>query len=54
MGQPRSIQRKSVCVLGQSEQLLRSRLRVLEAANPRYGYRRLHVLLAREGYRDES
>jgi len=48
VGQPRSTQRKPAGVLAQAEQHLRSRLRVLSAATPRYGYRRLHVLLARE------
>jgi len=31
------------------ENLLRLRLRELAAARPRFGYRRLHVLLRREG-----
>ena len=30
--------------------LLRQRLRELAAERPRYGYRRLHVLLVREGH----
>ncbi len=33
------------------EQHLRARLRDLAAKHPRYGYRRLGVLLARDGYR---
>ena len=33
-----------------AEQHLRARLRELAAARPRYGYRRLHALLLRDGY----
>ena len=51
-GEPqRSTQRKPARIPVQGEQILRSRLRVLADENPRYGYPRLHVLLAREGYR---
>ena len=32
------------------EQHLRSQLRLLAGANPRFGYRRLHALLIRQGY----
>ncbi len=31
---------------------LRKRLRELAASRPRYGYRRLHTLLRREGFKD--
>ncbi len=50
-GQPRSTQRLSPAPVPDAEQLLRARLRDLAAEHPRYGYRRLGVLLAREGYR---
>ncbi len=48
--QPRSTQRKSAPLPGDWEQHLRSQLRALAGTNPRYGYRRLHALLVRQGY----
>ncbi len=48
--QPRSTQRLSPTVPSDYEQTLRARLRELAAARPRYGYRRLHALLVREGF----
>lgn len=48
--QPRSTQRLSPTVPSDYEQTLRPRLRELAAARPRYGYRRLHALLVREGF----
>lgn len=51
VGQPRSTQRLAPSPVPDAEQHLRGRLRNLAAAHPRYGYRRLHALLAREGYR---
>ncbi len=50
VGQPRSTQRKPAPLPGDREQHLRSQLRLLAEANPRYGYRRLHALLVRQGY----
>ena len=51
VGQPRSTQRLPRTAVPDAEQHLRRRLRDLAAVHPRYGYRRLGVLLAREGYR---
>lgn len=51
VGQPRSTQRLAPAPMPDAEQHLRARLRDLAAEHPRYGYRRLGVLLAREGYR---
>jgi putative transposase len=51
VGQPRSTQRLAPAPVPDAEQHLRARLRDLAAAHPRYGYRRLGVLLARAGYR---
>ncbi len=48
--QPRSTQRSNRTVPPAPERRLRSRLRKLAKDNPRYGYRRLHALLLREGY----
>jgi putative transposase len=48
--QPRSTQRSPRSVPPVPEQQLRARLRQLAKDNPRYGYRRLHALLLREGY----
>lgn len=48
---PRSTQRLAPALVPDAEQRLRARLRGLAAAHPRYGYRRLGVLLAREGFR---
>lgn len=45
MGQYRSVQRYRSCK--SRDEALRMRLRELAGARPRYGYRRLHVLLAR-------
>ena len=50
IGQPRSTQRLARSVPAAAEQQLRARLRQLARDNPRYGYRRLHALLAREGH----
>lgn len=48
--QPRSTQRLPRSVPPVPEQQLRARLRQLAKDNPRYGYRRLHALLIREGH----
>ena len=48
--QPRSTQRLPRAVPAAPERRLRARLRELARDNPRYGYRRLHVLLLREGF----
>jgi transposase InsO family protein len=50
VGQPRSTQRKGAPIPGDWEQHLRAQLRALAGAHPRYGYRRLHALLIRQGY----
>ena len=50
VGQPRSTQRMPATLPTPAEQHLRARLRELATARPRYGYRRLHALLTREGY----
>jgi putative transposase len=50
VGQPRPTQRKPALAPGDWEQHLRAQLRALAGANPRYGYRRLHELLIRQGY----
>ena len=50
IGQPRSTQRRPAPVPGTEEENLRSRLRVLARAHPRYGYRRMTTILRREGY----
>ena len=49
LGQHRSTQRHQVrsCDL---EAQLRSRIKALAVAHPRYGYRRIHVLLLRDGF----
>ena len=48
--QPRSTQRLARVAPPAPERWLRSRLRKLAKAHPRYGYRRLHALLLREGF----
>ena len=48
--QPRSTQRRPAPVPGTEEEHLRSRLRDLARAHPRYGYRRMTTILRREGY----
>ena len=48
--QPRSTQRLPRSVPLVPQQQLRARLRQLAKDNPRYGYRRLHALLTREGH----
>ncbi len=48
--QPRSTQRRPALVPGTEEEHLRSRLRELARAHPRYGYRRMTTILRREGY----
>lgn len=50
-GQPRSTQRLAPAPVPDAEQHLRARLPDLAAAHPGYGYRRLQVLLAWEGFR---
>jgi putative transposase len=50
MDQPRSTQRLPVPQPSPFEKELRNRLRALASKNPRYGYRRLHPLLLREGF----
>ena len=50
VGQPRATQRMSPALPTPVEQQLRERLRALAGAHPRYGYRRLHALLNREGF----
>jgi putative transposase len=50
IGQPRSTQRLPRAAPAEPEQHLRARLRQLAQDNPRYGYRRLHALLVREGH----
>jgi putative transposase len=49
VGQHRSSQRHCRAHLGDEAQL-RARLHVLARRHPRYGYRRIHVLLTREGW----
>jgi len=48
--QPRSTQRLARVAPPAPERRLRARLRALAKAHPRYGYRRLHALLLREGF----
>ena len=48
--QPRSTQRLARVVPPAPERRIRARLRALAKAHPRYGYRRLHALLIREGF----
>jgi len=48
--QPRSTQRLPRAVPAAPERRLRARLRELAKDNPRYGYRRLHALLLRDGF----
>jgi len=48
--QPRFTQRLSPVVPCDFEQALRARLRELAKARPRFGYRRLHAPLVREGF----
>ena len=50
VGQPRSTQRMPATLPTPAEQHLRARLREPATTRPRYGYRRLHALLTREGY----
>jgi putative transposase len=50
LGQSRSTQRRPAPVPGAEEEHLRSRLRELARAHPRYGYRRMTAILSREGY----
>jgi putative transposase len=47
---PRSTQRRPAPVPGNEEEQLRTRLRKLARAHPRYGYRRMTTILRREGY----
>jgi putative transposase len=49
--QPLSTQRLNPVAASNFEQTLRARLREIAAARPRYGYRRMHALLNREGFR---
>jgi len=48
--QPRSTQRLPRVVPAALERRLRARLREFAKDNPRYGYRRLHALLIRDGF----
>ena len=49
IGQYRSTQRH--CLVRRSEEMgLRQRIRALAVKYPRYGYRRVHVMLIRDGY----
>ena len=48
--QPRSTQRLPLTEPSPLEKVLRERLRALAVKNPRYGYRRLHPILRREGF----
>jgi transposase InsO family protein len=49
VGQHRSMQRR--CLVRSSEEMgLRQRIRALAVKYPRYGYRRVHVMLIRDGY----
>jgi len=49
LGQHRSTQRHQRCP-SESEAALRARIRALAVAFPRYGYRRIHVMLLRDGF----
>jgi putative transposase len=49
VAQHRSTQRHR-CVRGCDEERLRHRLRAMSVKFPRYGYRRIHVMLCRDGY----
>ena len=49
IGQSRSTQRREPPKPGPEEEHLRSRLRALARAHPRYGYRRMTAILVREG-----
>ena len=48
--QPRSTQRLDRVLPAAPERQLHAQLSKLAEANPRYGYRRLHALLLREGF----
>lgn len=50
VGQPRSTQRRILGIADDEPELLKD-LRRLSAAHPRFGYRRVHRLLLREGWR---
>jgi len=50
VGQPRSVQREEVKVDEQQQRLVAD-MRRHSAAQPRYGYRRVHALLAAQGWR---
>lgn len=49
--QPRSTHRLNPIAPSDFERALRARLRELAASRPRYGYRRIHGVLNREGFR---
>ena len=49
IGQPRSTQRRPAALPGTEEESLRSRLRELARAHPRYGYRRMTTISAPGG-----
>jgi putative transposase len=46
LGQPRSTQRRPPPPVGDEEERMRARLRALARKRPRFGYRRLTVLLS--------
>ena len=50
VGQHRSTQRHRVVRIAE-EAVLRERIRALAVKYPRYGYRRIHVMLLRDGFR---
>ncbi len=49
VGQSRSLQRRRPRPVQDAEQLLRSRLREISVAHPRWGWRKAHEIAAREG-----
>jgi putative transposase len=50
LGQPRSTQRRTPPAVPDEEERIRARLRELARKRPRYGYRRLTVVLREEGF----
>jgi putative transposase len=49
VGQSRSLQRRRPAPVPDAEQVLRTRLREISAAHPRWGWRKAHEIAAREG-----
>ncbi len=49
VGQHRSVQRRPARPVCDADQVLRDRLRQISAAHPRWGWRKAHVIAAREG-----